>query len=267
MILQTDDGPLYYEVAEQTPPWVHDPQTIVFCHGIGTNCDVWASWMPVLAQHYRIVRFDTRGFGRSLSPGRKIDWTLDRYADDILEIARATGTDRFHLVGESMGGTACLRLACRPDAPLLSLACASTSHRGSRIRRANEWREMVGRDGIAAWSAQMMGWRFHPDALPPAERTWFDSVQRETCAETLLDAADLLLQVDLAADLPKIRVPVLLLASDGSPFVPPEVSTEIHRLIEGSELAVFPGSRHGLPFSHARQCAQTLLAFLRRRQI
>ena len=264
MILETPEGPLHYQVDELTPPWVHDPHTIVFCHGVAVNCDVWAAWLPVLAPRFRIVRFDTRGFGRSCVPGRKIDWRIDRLADDILRIARATGTERFHLVGESMGGTVCLHLACRADAPLLSLTCASTAHRGGSIRRVAEWRDFVVREGIAAWSAQMMERRFYPGALSAAEWDWFNGVQQRTSADSLLDAADMLVAADLAGDLQRITAPTLLLCPDASPFVSLDLSSELHRLIAHSEMAVFPGARHGLPFSHAKACAETLLDFLRR---
>lgn len=264
MVLETQEGPLYYQVDELTPPWVRDPPTIVFCHGVAVNCDIWAAWLPLLAPRFRIVRFDTRGFGRSIVPGRKIDWRMDLLADDILGVARATGTERFHLVGESMGGTVCLHLACRPDAPLLSLTCASTAHRGGSIRRVAEWRDFVAREGIAAWSAQMMERRFYPGALSAAERNWFDGVQQRCSADSLLDAADMLVAADLTDDLRRITAPTLLLCPDDSPFVSLDLSSEIHRLIAHSEMAVFPGARHGLPFSHAKACAETLLAFIDR---
>ena len=264
MVLETPAGPLYYQVDELTPPWVRNPPTILFCHGVAINCDIWAAWLPVLASQFRIVRFDTRGFGRSFVPGQTIRWRMDQLADDILRVAEATDSGRFHLVGESMGGTICLHLACRPATPLLSLTCASTAHRGSNIGQVGEWRDFVAREGIAAWSAQMMERRFYPGALSAAQCDWFNGVQQATAAASLLDAADMLVGADLSDDLQRISVPTLLLCPDASPFVGLDMSCEIHRGIAHSEMAVFPHARHGLPFSHARVCAETLLDFLRR---
>ena len=212
----------------------------------------------------RLLRFDTRGFGRSFVPGQTIRWRMDQLADDILRVAEATDSGRFHLVGESMGGTICLHLACRPATPLLSLTCASTAHRGSNIGQVGEWRDFVAREGIAAWSAQMMERRFYPGALSAAQCDWFNGVQQATAAASLLDAADMLVGADLSDDLQRIRVPTLLLCPDASPFVGLDMSCEIHRGIAHSEMAVFPHARHGLPFSHAGECAETLLDFLRR---
>ena len=111
----------------------------------------------------------------------------------------------------------------------------------------------------------MMKRRFYPAAISATEWEWFSKVQQQTAMDSLLDAADLLMRTDLTNELSRIVVPTLLLAPDASPFVPLEIPTQIHKLIADSEVASFPRSRHGLPFSHAKVCAETLLAFLRRR--
>ena len=247
--------------------WASAARFTPVCGSVATSGGIWASWLPVLAPHHRIVRFDTRGFGRSHEPGRPVDWTLDRFADDILEVAAAAGAERFHLVGESMGGTVCLALALatRADAPLLSLTCVSTSHRGASIQRVGSWRERATREGMAAWSAQMMDDRFVAGVLPVAAWRWFSDVQQRTAVENLLDAADMLVRTDLSDALHRIAVPTLLLAPDSSPFLALEIPSDIHRLVPGSEVAVFPGVRHGLAFSHGEECATLLLDFLARR--
>ena len=264
MILQKKNANLYYELIELTPPWVENPDTLLFCHGVAINCEIWNGWLSVLSPHYRIVRFDTRGFGRSHVQGQNLEWRMDLLVEDILDVAKATNTQKFHLVGESMGGTACLQLACRSDAPLHSLTCVSTSHKGGQIQRVGGWREEVAKVGMAGWSEKMMEQRFYPGVLPEAQRQWFSNVQQQTSSESLLDAADLLIRTDLTHDLVRITVPTLLMAPDASPFIPIEIPAEIHRSIVHSELAVFPKTRHGLPFSHAQLCAKTLLSFLDR---
>lgn len=253
--IATPTGALHVEITEPLLPWTVDAPTLVFCHGVATDCGIWAGWLPVLAPHARIVRFDTRGFGRSIDPGHPIDWSLDRFADDILAVADATGTGRFHLVGESMGGTVCLQLASRGEPRLLSLTCVSTSHRGSTIRRVDEWRARAEGEGIEAWSDRMMSDRFAPGAIGDGPWRWFSDTQRATPIASLLDAADMLVRSDLSEAVARIAVPTLLLAPDSSPFIPLAIPVELHARIAGARLAVFPGVRHGLAFSHAAQCA------------
>ena len=264
MILNTPNGPLHYEITDLTAPWCAPAPTIVFCHGVAANAQIWTQWLPVLAPHFRLVRFDTRGFGRSLSaPGAPAS-TMDAFADDIVAVAAAAGVERFHLIGESIGGTISLHLAARAGSPVLTLSCVSTAHRGARIARVRDWRTFVGTQGMGAWSKQMMTHRFHEGALSQAQWDWFDAVQSQTGADPTLDAGDLLVNTDLSDEIASIRIPTLLLTPDASPFVTVEISTEVLRLIPNAEMAVIPNSRHGLPFSHARECAGTVLSFLRR---
>lgn len=264
MIHDTADGPLYYEVTDLVPPWGQPADTLVFCHGVATNADIWSQWLPVLAPHFRIVRLDTRGFGRSRPVRAGFACSLERLADDIVSVAAAAGAGRFHLVGESFGGTVGLQLAARPDTPVSTLACVSSAHRGATIHAIREWRAFVEREGMEAWSLQMMDRRFHPGALERPQWDWFHAVQGGSDPAALLEIGDLLVHTDLTPLLPAIRIPTLLLTPDGSPFVSVDISSAMHKLLPRGELAVIPHSRHGLPFSPARECAEAVLAFLRR---
>jgi len=264
-LLHLDDGPLYYEVIDLTPPWVTAPETILFCHGVATNADIWSGWLPGLVDRYRVVRFDTRGFGRSHVPPPGFGWSLDLLADDALAVAQAAGAGQFHFVGESLGGTVGLFMAARGEQALLSVTAVTASHRGGSVRRAGEWRDFIGEHGMAAWSREMMPLRFAPGAVPPDVYDWFERVQAESSPVALLDAADLLIGSDLGPDLPDVALPVLLLAGDSSPFVPVSVTAAIKETIPGSRMQVFPGARHGLACSHGPECATLLRSFLPRR--
>ena len=264
MICDTGSGMLHYEVIDLTPPWRKPVATLVFCHGVGTDSNVWSDWLPVLASEFRLVRFDTRGFGLSTSCGSPASWTLDRFADDIVAVAAAAGAQRFHLVGESFGGTASLHLAARAESPVLTLTCVSTAHRGSGIELVRRWREDLRLRGMQAWSDEMMDRRFHAGALTPAQHEWFATTQSACDPQSLLAVGELLVGTDLTAELADIAAPTLLLTPDGSPFVTVDLSSQILQRVPHGELAVFPHARHGLVFSHATQCAAAVRAFTRR---
>jgi pimeloyl-ACP methyl ester carboxylesterase len=78
----------------------------------------------------------------------------------------------------------------------------------------------------------------------------------------ILNALGVLIGADLTPRLGEIKCPTLLLHPDGSPFIPVPVMAELHRLLGNAELNVIGHSRHGLPFSHAGQCARLLRTFL-----
>jgi len=263
----SNGGPLNYDVVDITPPWVKEPETILFCHGVATDRNIWAGWLPALTDRYRVVRFDTRGFGRSHVPGPGFEWSMDLLADDILAVAETTDSGQFHLVGESLGGTVSLYLASRDPAAIRSVTAVSTSHRGGSIRKAREWRAYVAANGMEAWSRGMMVDRFFLEAIPDDVWRWFHGVQCATSPDSLLDLADLLIGSDFSDALTRIEVPALLLAPDSSPFVGTDITADMHRLIPNSEIQVFPGARHGLSCSHGLECSFALLDFLARHDL
>lgn len=266
-LLECEQGFLYYNVTDVTPPWIVNPPTIVFCHGVSTNSDIWSMWLPVLADQYRLIRFDTRGFGRSCVPGTGFPWSMELLVQDVLAVAHAVGVERFHMVGESLGGTVALSLAIEHRTSLQSLTVCSASHRGGSIQRAREWRTYIDEHGMESWSQMMMSLRFPEGTVPEAIYQWFHQEQAAASAASTLDLADLLIGTDLTTSLPSIGVPTLLLAPDASPFVPLEVSLEMCRQIPQCEIQVFAGARHGLVCSHGVACAQILKQFLARRRL
>jgi len=263
--LDRPGGQIHVDVIDLTPAWIDDPPLIVFHHGVGASADLWSGWLPLLVDRYRIARFDTLGFGRSTVPGPGFPWSLDGLADDVRAVARAAGAERFHLVGESLGGTVALHLALRDPDALLSVTVANASHRGGSIQRAREWRDFIGARGMRAWGEMMAPLRLDRDRVPDAKYRWFERVQQEADADAVLDFADLLIGTDLSEKLAAIRTPALLLAPAQSPFVPLAIMQDMHARIAGSELQVFADARHGLPCSHDVACAHALRAFLDRR--
>lgn len=68
-----------------------------------------------------------RGFGQSSVPPRDYRWTFEGLVDDLLKVADAAGVERFHLVGESIGGTVALACALAHPQRLLSLNTSEKS--------------------------------------------------------------------------------------------------------------------------------------------
>lgn len=263
--IQTSQGPLHYDVCDIVPDWVPNPTTIIFHHGIGANLHIWAEWLPLLATRYRLVRYDMRGFGGSSVPPADYKWSFDGLIDDLLAVAETVGARRFHLVGESIGGTAVLAFALRYPERVLSLCLSNAAARGGVVSNVTSWRATLAQGGQQAWAAEMMQRRFYPDALSPALHRWYTGVH-ETCSmNATLGLADLLLGADLTSKLGDVKPPTLLLAPEASPFIPLEVMASMRAAIPGAELQVFAHSKHGLPLSHGAQCAGVLREFLERR--
>lgn len=255
---------LFATTTDLRPPWARDGKPVVFHHGIGTNQDVWCDWLPVIAPCHACHRFDFRGFGQSAIPPAGHVWTLDELIDDLLEIVDLAGPGPVHVVGESMGGTVALATAIRHPDRIASVTISNAAYKGGAIGRLPGWHEEIGRDGIAAWAERLMEFRFVPGALDAEHRAWYAAEQARSMAHVVLGIGDLLGSLDLGAELERIEAPLLILSPDGSPFVSVQQGVDIKSRVRDAELAVFPRTRHGLPFSHGRVCAERLLTFLDR---
>lgn len=96
---EMDGGRIYYEVAGQGQP-------LVLAHAGFLDSRMWDDQWEALAQHYRVIRFDLRGYGQSDS----IDAPV-AYRRDLHHLLRHLEIPRAHLVGCSLSGEMVLDFA------------------------------------------------------------------------------------------------------------------------------------------------------------
>src|SRR5688572_28623774 len=84
---------IHYEVAGDGPP-------LVFLHAYTLDCRMWDDQFEHFTDRYRVVRYDTRGFGRSDVP------TEAPYSnhEDLRLLLDHLDIDRAHVCGLSSGG-------------------------------------------------------------------------------------------------------------------------------------------------------------------
>lgn len=261
-----DGAQLYYAEDCATDPWAPSAPVVLMHHGVALTGDAWAGWLPCLLQAgLRVVRMDMRGFGRSepVAPGHR--WSLDEFIADIEAVAAAVDARTFHYVGESLGGLVGLALASRRPQRVSSLCLLSTPYDGKLVGPAiDDWRGIVEHQGMAAWSQSLMPMRFAPGGIPQAAYDWVLELQARCAPHAVLGQAEFIRTQSVTDELQSIRVPVLVLASDGSPFVDRSLALGLHSRLPSSEIQWYPGHRHSLLMSGARQCAAAYAHFLQR---
>jgi pimeloyl-ACP methyl ester carboxylesterase len=137
-----------------------------------------------------------RGCGRSHIPPAGFAWSLELMVEDLFAVADAAGLARFHLVGESIGGTVALAAAiARPDR-IATLTVSNGAHLGASIQRVEIWRKQLDEGGVKGWSDAFMPDRFHDDALSAERRAWF-ARQRTNGPQSILQALGVLVGTDL----------------------------------------------------------------------
>lgn len=76
---------------------------VVLClHGWPQHWFEWRSLMPALADRYRVIALDLRGFGWSDAPAD--GYEKENLADDVLAVLDELGIERVKLVGHDWGG-------------------------------------------------------------------------------------------------------------------------------------------------------------------
>ena len=221
-----------------------DAPVVVLAGSLGSSLEMWDPQVPVLAEHFRVVRYDARGHGRSPAPPGP--YSFDDLADDALALLDRLGVARASFVGLSLGGMTGMRLAAREPHRVDRLALLCTS---AHLDATAGWAERaatVRAEGTAA-VAQAVVSRWLSDRAreaDPALVQRLEAMVTGTSDEAYAACCDLLLALDLRADLPAISAPVLALAGADDPATPPEHLRAIAEAVPGARLHVVPDAKH-----------------------
>jgi pimeloyl-ACP methyl ester carboxylesterase len=113
--LTVPDGQIYYEVQGKGKP-------VVLLHAGGMDSKMWDAQFNDLAQRFRVVRYDLRGFGRSSKPEKPF-----HPVDDLYNLLKHLGIKRASLIGLSMGSGVALNFALEYPKMVEKLVLASMS--------------------------------------------------------------------------------------------------------------------------------------------
>lgn len=104
-----------------------DGHPLVLVHGGGPGASAWSNYhpnLPTLAKKYRVLAIDLPGWGKSQS----VMYEQRDNSGVLAEFLEALGIKKAAVVGNSMGGSSCIRLAYeRPDliSHLITMGSAS----------------------------------------------------------------------------------------------------------------------------------------------
>ncbi len=212
---------------------------LLLSNSLGTHLEMWSPQMGVLAEHFRVIRYDTRGHGASsVPPG---PYTLDQLGNDVLALLDHLQIARAHFCGLSMGGLTGLWLAIHAPQRLDRLVLANT---GAKIGTPDLWNARI--DALRDTGAAGL-----PDALSDAvvER-WFTRRHRELVPAGVAPIRQMLSETsgagyaancgairdaDLRTQLMLIRVPTLVIAGTHDPSTPPALGRAIAAAIPAAQ--------------------------------
>jgi pimeloyl-ACP methyl ester carboxylesterase/DNA-binding CsgD family transcriptional regulator len=211
---------------------------------------VWRHFLEDLGEFTTLVRYDERGFG--LSDWDVADFSLGARLADLESIVESLGIDRFALMGMSGGAPVAMEYAVAHPERVTRLILY-----GAALPRADP-DTPESRADLETWLGMLrMGWArpdpvfrrvftsiFIPDATEEQMR-WFDALQRmSTSTENAIESRKARAAVDIVDEVPRIRVPTVVLQPIGDQTVGFDSGVELAALIPGARLVPLDSRNH-----------------------
>ncbi|MET7772736.1 alpha/beta hydrolase [Nocardia sp. NPDC005366] len=247
-----------------------DGPTLLLAHGFGCDQNLWRSVVPALAQRFRVVLFDHVGAGRSdtsaWSPERYA--SLDAYAEDLIEICAELDLRDVVLVGHSVSAMIAVLAVNRAPERFAKLVLLTPSpryiddgdYRGGFSRAdIDELLDSLDSNYLG-WSAAMA-----PVIMGNPDRPELGDELTESFCRTDPVIARVFAQAtflsDNRADLPKVKIPTLVIQTAQDAIAPPEVGRFVHDQIPASELVTLDATGHCPQLSAPELTAAAIAAF------
>jgi 3-oxoadipate enol-lactonase len=145
---------LYYEVAGSEHP-------IVLVHGFSLDTRMWDDQFEVFARHYKVIRYDIRGYGKSSTPSTEGYY----HADDLKGLLDHLSIERAHILGLSLGGAIAIEFAAAYPSMTSALILVDS------VLWGHNWSEEGSKRDGAVWAASSVeaarqSWLDHPLFTP-----------------------------------------------------------------------------------------------------
>ena len=258
------DLEMHYLIDDYTDPW-SKPETVLLLHGSSESGAMWFGWVPHLARHFRVVRPDMRGFGKSTPMPRDYGWKLDDVVDDFAGLMQQLGIARYHVVGAKIAGTIARRFAARfaDRVQTLTLIGTPPPRRDHKPGTLDKWLAQIECEGVEQWARGTMAGRLG-SRFPAAGFEWWAKLMGATAQSTALGFVGTIPSWDVAADLPNIQCPTLVITTEGSALGTVDETAAWQRKIPRSSLLALPGDSFHVAATDSDRCALAVRDFIQR---
>jgi pimeloyl-ACP methyl ester carboxylesterase len=236
-----DDTRLYYTERGAGEP-------LLLIHGLGSSGRDWAAQADHLGDHYRVLRVDLRGHGRSERGNGP--YSIAQFARDVAVFLRKRDAAPAHVIGLSMGGMVAFELAAGAPQILRSLVVVNSV----ADMRLHTWHDVWFYTSRRA-AVQLLGMRRVGQLLAgqlfvkPSQEALREKFVRRWARndkQAYLWSVDAIMRWGVTDRLKDIDVPALLVSSDED-YTPVSAKERIAAQLPDGELAVVEDARHALP--------------------
>jgi 3-oxoadipate enol-lactonase len=240
---------------------------LVLGNSLGTSRACWEPQVPMLARHFRLLRYEHRGHGTpggGQSPAPPGPYAVAELGADVLALLDSRGIERALYCGVSLGGMVGMWLAAHAPERIAGLGLSCTS---AYLPPAEGWTaraQQVRAQGTEVIAGQVVSRWFTPAyrAAQPQVPAAFVVGLAQTQDEGYAGCCEAIAVMDLRPSLGSVTAPALVIAGAQDPATPPWHGGVIASLIGGSRLRVIRGGAHLSNVSAAAEVTALLLPFL-----
>jgi 3-oxoadipate enol-lactonase len=200
---------------------------LLLSNSLGTALEVWDGQMDAFTRSFRVLRYDTRGHGRS--PVLDGPYKIDDLGRDVVELMDRFAVERASFCGLSLGGLTGMWLASSVPERLDHLVLCCTAE---RFAPADTWIERaraVRSDGMEAVADVVID-RWFTQGFRSSSADTVDTVRRmllSTPSEGYARCCEALIEADLSDGLGSIAAPTLVIGGLHDPVSPPDKTREL----------------------------------------
>lgn len=244
---------------------------MLFAHGFGCDQNMWRFVVPAFENDYRIILFDYVGSGKSdlaaYHPERY--GTLEGYARDVLDICEALDLSDVIFVGHSVSSMVGVLAANEQPDRFAHLILVGPSPRYINDEGYVGGFERADIEGLLdMMDRNYIGWAsfLAPTIMANPNRPGLSKELEESFCSTDPDIARRFAEATFFADnrndLPKVRVPSLIMQCSEDAVAPLDVGEYLYRHLPGSTLRIMAATGHCPHMSHPEETIQVIRDYL-----
>lgn len=235
---------------------------LVLVNSLGTDLTMWDRQLAPLTAGHRVVRYDTRGHGRSPTPAGP--YTVDDLGADLLALLDRLELPRATVCGISLGGLTALWLAQHHPDRAERVVLANTSARIGTHAGWTERAETVRARGTAAVADTVIE-RFLSPGFREQDAEATEQLRRGLVAlddEGYAACCLALAEADLRSGVGDVRTPALVIVGSEDVATPPADGRRLHRSLPDSHLVTLEGAGHLSSIEQPEAFNRAVLGFL-----
>lgn len=253
----TTNGIETHYTVEGEGPW------LTMSHSLACNLSMWDEQAKLLSRRFRVLRYDTRGHGKSAAP--PAPYTLEQLAADARALFDALDITRTHWVGLSMGGMIGQVFALEYRGVFSSMVLADTTSRypADAVQTWDERVRTARSQGMDAMVDGTLG-RWFTEPYRTAKKDVMEQIAvgiRETPVEGYAGCCAAISRMDALDRLKEIDCPTLVVVGEQDQGTTPAAARLIQQNIKGAELVIIPSAAHLSNVEQAQAFNDALTSF------